>query len=182
MVRFWCDEEVFAQMIEAVDEGHRGREHHQQIHARRPSTQLTPATHEESRACPDEGHGSEDSGDERLRECHRRPHHQHHHDEREDDCHQRLALQGALLPLTKCLQLAHLGFIDTQIIAHGSHSCTEHLGGTLRLIIDDKGRGGGEVDGGGLHARRTLQGLRRMSGAGCAVKSQEGERSLDHME
>ena len=115
-------------------------------------------------------------------ERHRWPHHQHHHDEREDDCHQRLALQGTLLPLTKCLQLAHLGLIDAQIIAHGSHSCTEHLGGTLRLIIDDKGRGGGEVDGGGLHARRTLQGLRRMSGAGCAVKSQEGERSLDHME
>ena len=38
VVRFWRDEEVFAQMIEAVDEGHRGREHHQQIHARRPST------------------------------------------------------------------------------------------------------------------------------------------------
>ena len=38
VVRFWRDEEVFAQMIEAVDEGYRGREHHQQIHARRPST------------------------------------------------------------------------------------------------------------------------------------------------
>ena len=38
VVRFRRDEEVFAQMIEAVDEGYRGREHHQQIHARRPST------------------------------------------------------------------------------------------------------------------------------------------------
>jgi len=38
VVRFWRDEEVFAQMIEAVDEGYRGREHHQQIHTRRPST------------------------------------------------------------------------------------------------------------------------------------------------